>query len=927
LTEGLIYLDGEVVRLTREGKEALLPDEQHPVWALYAEMRHLPELPVPYNDPAFVFIFYDLYQELPTKEDYEELCGSQSFTEEQAEAPVQDEPLPNPATPAILCELPSEDEEGEDEGWDDSTGDEEADGWDGEGDDDGDDDPDDTPPSGTFSDENPYIEDESLMEAIEGLKSFFYGDFPPSTEPEAEGLTGFASASEGSATDGVEEEPPSSTHFFPTPAPADPEPVQAEEPAVPEQVEPVPSEGEGEGGQRSEAEQGGEDGTSVPSRARAKKIVWHILDDKRRRIVYINGKPTHIPFRVLERQGDVMKVVRMRNGVYYRKEDGYHFMPQTVLFKNYFEVFEPIPYDDLIVGTLDVETPTLQKGKGDNAEIWLVGAGVRYPDGSFEDAYFEDIYSALLWLKSKGIHILVGHNLFGYDMTLRPSEWERAGGIKSWDKFRKEQNNYEYVHFYSFREFAVVDTQLLTFKAEQMGTAKFVERDLFSVASRLGVAVREEKPEWEDVCEDMEQVKERLRGDLLEAIAVFRAMWKPIHPVLYYVPVGIQDLFLKATGSLVCYILVHEAIKQGEPIPVPEEIGDYQGADVFAEVGMYHHIIYADVASLYPNIMLNEEGCCRPFVRKVLGELTRKRRELKKRGQQGDAEAERLQNALKILINSFYGFHGTDGLPFNRRDIASNITAKGRELLGKMMERASVRGKVVSADTDGIYVSFPAPPTPEDHKFLQEMLSEEGYDLETEEYDAILVRAKKNYILYKRTENGEYEPIKIKGSSLKNKSRTEAYKELVDILVREVPSGRFSVDRTVAHIHRLLYEHHKHIVPTKVSADARETYPHLLTDADVDGDYFYLYYTVGITKTGQYSYSQKGTIRITKKRKAIEEITVPPNLQKHANDLLNAVHLFVDYIGEDTYQEIRQRVKTLIPPAEEWVRIWEQREA
>jgi hypothetical protein len=845
--KGLVRKVGDRVKLTGDGKNALLPDEQHPVWNLYADLRHLPELPVPFNNPPFVFRFYDEFEELPTAEDYAEF--SATFTGEQAVAPEQ-ETLPDPATPAIPCELSTPDEDGGD-------------------------DPDDTPPSGTFSRENPYIEgedDEMLMAEIEQAMDRLHGDFHH---------TGSLSVDDGvvAIADGAEETLNSSAHSFP---------------ATPEQGEP----------------------------ATPKTVVWHILEDPKKRVVYLNGERKHTTFRVLERRGEVMEVVERGEGFNY--DPNRHFIcPQSVLSRRFFERYKPIAFEDLIVGTLDVETPTLQKDKGDDAEIWVVGAGVRYPDGSFEDAYFDDIYSALMWLKRKRIHILVGHNLFGYDMTLRPSEWERAGGLQRKASFRQEQNEYREYVYYAFPEFAVVDTFLLSFKAEQMGIFKPEERGLHNLARLLGVAEREEKADWAEIHTDIEKVKERLRGDLLEAIAVFRAIWRNLHPILRFVPIGVQDLFIKSTGSLVCYILINEALRAGIPIPAPKEKQKYEGALVYANTaGVYYNIITADVASLYPSIMLQEEGCSHPLAKAKLKELTELRLHYKRLAKQGDAEANALQNALKILINSFYGFYGTGGLPFNDMQIASNITAKGRELLSKMMERASARGTVVEADTDGIIVSLPSAPTEDDHRFFEGLLQAEGYTIETTQYDACLLRAMKNYSLFV-FEDGEWKAKVVKGSSQKSRARTDAVLELTRLLLVDLLSGGFSVDRTVEHIHRLLYEHHKHIKSEKVSEASRERRASLLSDADILGSRFYYYFTVGTTKTGKHSYSQKGTARVSG-RGAKDEMVAPPNLQKHAEDLLNVVQMYADIIGKDTYDAVKQRVKALIPPVDEWVRTWEQ---
>jgi hypothetical protein len=231
---------------------------------------------------------------------------------------------------------------------------------------------------------------------------------------------------------------------------------------------------------------------------------------------------------------------------------------------------------------------------------------------------------------------------------------------------------------------------------------------------------------------------------------------------------------------------------------------------------------------------------------------------------------------------------------------------------------------VVIADTDGIAVSLPAPPTPEDHRFFENLLRQEGYPLETKQYDACLVRKMKNYVLFNRNpQTGEWEPVVLKGSSHKSRSRTEAVKELTHLLLRDFLTEQFSVERTVEYIHRLLYEHHKHIVPQKVSEASRKQRAHLLTDEDILGSRFYYYFTVGTTKTGKYSYQEKGSVRVSR-RGARDEMTAPPNLKKHADDLLKVVQMYEAIIGKDIIAEIKQRVKALIPPADEWVRMWEQ---
>src|SRR5205814_7672868 len=63
-----------------------------------------------------------------------------------------------------------------------------------------------------------------------------------------------------------------------------------------------------------------------------------------------------------------------------------------------------------------------------------------------------------------------------------------------------------------------------------------------------------------------------------------------------------------------------------------------------------------------------------------------------------------LQNTLKILLNSFYGYLGFAQGHFADFDAAARVTQIGRDLLKKMIDWLDARGaQVIEVDTDGIY--------------------------------------------------------------------------------------------------------------------------------------------------------------------------------------------------------------------------------
>src|SRR5260370_38940425 len=78
--------------------------------------------------------------------------------------------------------------------------------------------------------------------------------------------------------------------------------------------------------------------------------------------------------------------------------------------------------------------------------------------------------------------------------------------------------------------------------------------------------------------------------------------------------------------------------------------------------------------------------------------------------------ADGLQTAFKILINSFYGFLGTNGLHFNDPNAAGRVTDAGREVMARIVDELRTAGAtVIEADTDG---AFFVPPQRSDGKQL-----------------------------------------------------------------------------------------------------------------------------------------------------------------------------------------------------------------
>lgn len=137
--------------------------------------------------------------------------------------------------------------------------------------------------------------------------------------------------------------------------------------------------------------------------------------------------------------------------------------------------------------------------------------------------------------------------------------------------------------------------------------------------------------------------------------------------------------------------------------------------------GLYENVLVLDFKSLYPSIIrtflidplglarpgkdpvsgfLNAQfGRDRPILPDIIGELWGQR-DLAKRG--GDKA---LSQAVKIIMNSFYGVLGSSGCRFYDPRLASSITRRGHEIITRSRDFILERGlQVIYGDTDSVFM-------------------------------------------------------------------------------------------------------------------------------------------------------------------------------------------------------------------------------
>ncbi|MGA1848531.1 MAG: DNA polymerase domain-containing protein, partial [Thermoplasmatota archaeon] len=203
------------------------------------------------------------------------------------------------------------------------------------------------------------------------------------------------------------------------------------------------------------------------------------------------------------------------------------------------------------------------------------------------------------------------------------------------------------------------------------------------------------------------------------------------------------DTLNGTTSNLIDSILIREADEKNIGIPLTRhetKTSKIEGAYVHEiEPGLYHWVVVLDFRSMYPSIMIENNICfttltentegtnnspipgvnyrkeeeVKGLVPTILKELLRERQEAKTLKKQATSPDEReyydgLQEALKVLMNSFYGVFASFFYRFTDRSIGSSITAYARRNIKRIISTLEEDGhRVIYSDTDSVFVQSP----------------------------------------------------------------------------------------------------------------------------------------------------------------------------------------------------------------------------
>ena len=220
---------------------------------------------------------------------------------------------------------------------------------------------------------------------------------------------------------------------------------------------------------------------------------------------------------------------------------------------------------------------------------------------------------------------------------------------------------------------------------------------------------------------DPERLIDYARHDVLETERLARLLSGSAFYLSRIVPMPYGKVARTGPAAKIEALMVRGYLRQKQSLPagVAGHGGHMRGGyvNIFA-TGVVGPVIYADVESLYPSIMLNynvyPSSDDLGLFMVLLERLTDLRLNAKQRMQAATTrlEADALdaqQSSYKILINSFYGQLGFSAALFNDSAAADRVASVGQEIIRQVID--VIRdggGRVVEVDTDGVLFVPPA---------------------------------------------------------------------------------------------------------------------------------------------------------------------------------------------------------------------------
>lgn len=472
--------------------------------------------------------------------------------------------------------------------------------------------------------------------------------------------------------------------------------------------------------------------------------------------------------------------------------------------------FKEMNYDDLLRLQFDLETYGLNPKE---AAIFLIvvsdSSGYKRILHDREMSEAEMILELYRIIKERDPDVLENHNIFGFDIPflieraslygIHPDIGRDGSGFMSHRAMLKVGAATEPFtkHALSGRE--IIDT-LQAVKRYNAFARTMKSHDLKYSSQYFGVQAKER--EYIDGIDignlwksDSQRVIKYAGDDVEEVNNLSRLLMGPAFALSQMVPTNYDKVAHSGTASLIDLILNRGYLMHRHSLPEPSQGEEHiPGAETKVLVrGVVQSVVKADIESLYPSIMLEYNIKPKSDTLNIFLPILKQLKELrvyhKSQILKCDPSSQRaqreyhnaMQGALKVLINSFYGYLGTGFARFNDLQAAGEVTNKGREILRQLCDEIVKRGgKLIEIDTDGAYFTPPSQlkDISQHEAFVEKLSASLGEGLKVS-YDgswkSMYSYTMKNYALLDSEDK-----LKIMGVAFKSSQREEIFTEFLE---------------------------------------------------------------------------------------------------------------------------------------------------
>ena len=269
-------------------------------------------------------------------------------------------------------------------------------------------------------------------------------------------------------------------------------------------------------------------------------------------------------------------------------------------------------------------------------------------------------------------------------------------------------------------------------------TLQYVARTLLN-DQKLDVDRRNIEAEW---AKDRERVMEYCEHDAdlaLRIVTRLRVVEKATD-LATVARLPLEEGLNGRTSLFVDALLIPRADAEHVGVPPTHRAareGAIEGGYVHAiRPGLYRYVVVLDFKSMYPSIIIARNLCFttlspegttvapggarfvaaerrKGIIPQILAELLADRDRFRSAGRAAEAPElkeyyDGLQNAVKVLMNSFYGVLASSFYRFTNKEIGASITAFAREAIVSIIRELERDGsEVIYSDTDSVFVRSP----------------------------------------------------------------------------------------------------------------------------------------------------------------------------------------------------------------------------